>query len=360
MNNFRYALEFLIRASRAEDAFKLASQNNKMEEFADLIGDKGAEAQYKEIAVYFHTRGQLIQAGNFFSKADDQHKALSCYIQDGTDAAMDLALELAEKKADRDLRDTLLNYLTQNMKNKARDLKYLLRMFIIMQQFDEAAATATRISDEFRTRGEYKSSRDLLWDIIRQLQKHNVAVSQDMRQNLMVVHSYLLVKLQKDKNKMIGTLLLKRLARFVSKFPAHAANLLVMAVVECSRNGFKRSAYEIATKLLQPEYESKLKPDVKKKIQTTVRRRELDEAQEEVSKCPACGVDLAISELYCGQCKSAIPFCGFTGMHMVRDDWCECPHCTAPASFTLMQAERCCWVCGEKVPNPSIIVNPRI
>jgi WD repeat-containing protein 19 len=359
MNNFRYAIEFLIRSGRSDDAFRVAELHNRMDELAELIGDKGTPQQYEAIATYFCTRSQMIVAGGFFTKAGEASKAMNCYMSDGSDAAMDVALELAEKVADRELRDRLLDYLTANMKNKTRDLRYLLRMFIIMQQFDEAAATATRIVDEFRVRGEYKPGRDLLWDVMRQLVKHHVIISADMKQNFMILHSYLLVKVQKEKNKMVSALLLKRLARFVSKFPAHAANLLVMAVVECSRNGMKRSAYEIATKLLQPEYEPKLKPDVKKKIQTTVRRRELDEVAEEVTKCPACGVDLAMSELYCGQCKSNIPFCGFTGMHMIRDDWCECSVCGAPASFAIMQVEKQCYVCGAQQPNPTIIVNPR-
>ena len=148
-----------------------------------------------------------------------------------------------------------------------------------------------------------------------------------MKQALMIVHSYLLIKPQKEKNKVICALLLRRLSKYVSKFPAHAANWLVMGVVECSRVGMKKSAFDIAIKVLQQEYEGKVKPDVLKKIQTAVRRKDMSEIEEEKKKCPVRSFELLISEIYCGNCKSNLLFDSFSGMHMVREDWCECPSC---------------------------------
>lgn len=358
LGNFRYAIEFLIRAGRSEDAFRIAELHDKIDELADLIGENGTPQQYEAIATYFCTRQQMIPAAKFFAISGDPQRAMNCYMSDGSEPAMDAALELAERVPDRQLRDQFLEYLNVNMKDKTRDLRYLLRMFIIMQQFEEAATMALKIADEFRNRGEYKPSRDLLFDIICQLEKHNISVTNEMRQALMIVHSYLLIKPNKEKNKVVCALLLKRLAKFVSKFPAHASNLLVMGVVECSRVGMKKSAFEIATKVLQPEYEGKVKPDVLKKIQTTVRRKDVSEIEEEKTKCPVCGFDLPISELYCGNCKSNLPFDSFTGMHMTREDWCQCPSCNFPASFSTMQQEKKCALCGNEVPNPELIVNP--
>lgn len=360
LDNFRYAIEFLIRANRSEDAFRVAELHNKMGELADLIGDSGTPQQYEAIATYFSARGMNIEAAKFFYLCGDSGRAMNCYMADGSEKAMDCALELAEKVPDRELRDRLLEYLTANMKDKARDLRYLIRMFIIMQQFDEAAMMTSKIAEELRTRGEYKAARNLLFDIVRQLIKHNQPVSNDMKQSLMIIHSYLLIRYQKEKNKVIAALLLKRLAKHVSQFPAHGSNLLVMAVVECSRCGMKKSAFEIATKLLQPEFESKLKPDMLKKIQTTVRRRETAEIEEEKTKCPVCGFEVPISELYCGNCKSNLKWDSFSGMHMTREDWCECPNCQFPASFATMQQEKKCMLCGADVEKPELIVNPQV
>jgi WD repeat-containing protein 19 len=359
LGNFRYAIEFLVRAGRSDDAFRIAEVHNKMDELAELIGDNGTPEQYEAIGNYFCTRNQMIQAAKFFTLGQDPARALNCYMSDGSDPAMDLAIDLAERVPDRELREQLLEYLTVNM-TQGRDIRYLMRMFIIMKQFEEAAITATRIADEFRTHGEYKAARDLLFDVMKQLLKHSVPVSSEMRQNLMLLHSYLLIKVQREKNRIVAALLLRRLSKFVSKFPAHASNLLVMAVVECSRCGMKKSAFEIATKLLQPEFIDTMKPDMKSKIQTTVRRKDTSEVEEEKAPCPVCAAELPISELYCPKCKSNLPFDAFSGMHMRRDDWCECPSCKSPASFTIMQTEKKCAMCGFDVENPQTIVNPHV
>jgi hypothetical protein len=52
-----------------------------------------------------------------------------------------------------------------------------------------------------------------------------------------------------------------------------------------SRAGMKKTAFEIATKLLQPGYEAELRPNMLRKIQTTDRRKETSEVGEERAKC---------------------------------------------------------------------------
>ena len=358
LGNFRYAIEFLIISGKSDDAFRIAELHQRMDELADLIGDNGTEQQYEAIGSYFCARGDQLSAAKFFAKAGDAQRAMNCYMADGSPAALDGALDLAEKVNDRMLRDSLLEYLTVNMKNK--DLRYLLRMFIIMKQFEEAAETAMRISEELRARGEYRPSRDIIFDIISQLQKHKVTVSQEMRQNLMLTHSYLLIKPMKERNRLISALLLRRVSKNASKFPMHAANILASTVVECSKQGMKKSAYEAATKLLAPEYDGKIKEDLMKKIVLTVRRKDTSEVDEPKTPCPVCGADVPISELYCQACKTNIPFDSITGMHMKKDDWCECPNCHFPASHSLMAEEKECPLCGEHIDAPELIQNPRI
>lgn len=361
LGNFRYAIEFLIISGRADDAFRLAESHQRMDELADLIGDSGTEQQYETIATYFRSRNDKLSAAKFFAKADQPHHALDCYIEDGSYAAMDAALELAEKIEDRTLRDRLLTYLSSSNKNEcARDLRYLLRMFIILKQFDEAETTATKIADDYRQRGEYRASRDLLFDIIRQLQKHNYTISAEMRNGFMLVHSYLLIKPLKETDQMISALLLRRLSKFISKFPSNSANILCSTVAECTRAGFKKSAYEAATKLISAEYETKVQPEIYKKIEQTVRRKNTEEADEPKTPCPVCSADVHISELYCGSCKSNIPFDTLTGMHMTKDDWFECPACHFPASHSRMCIAKKCPLCNERVEVPEIVKNPRI
>lgn len=174
----------------------------------------------------------------------------------------------------------------------------------------------------------------------------------------MLIHSYLLVNLHKnDEDKTICALLLKRLSKNVSKFLAHAANLLVMGIVYCGKSKMEKSAHEIAVKVLDSEYKDKVKTDILPKIQKTVRRNYNSEIDEETNPCPGCGANLPISELYCGKCKLILPFDTFTGMHMVKEDWCECPKCKFACSFKLLNEAHICPMCNAEVQNPVQITN---
>ena len=164
----------------------------------------------------------------------------------------------------------------------------------------------------------------------------------------------------KEKDRVISALLLRRISRNATKFPLHAANILASTVAECSRAGFKKSAFEAATKLITPEYDGKINPELMKKIVLTVRRKDTSEADEKKTPCPVCGTDVPISELYCSSCKTNIPFDSITGMHMTKEDWCECPKCHFPASHSLMAEAKECPLCGEHIETPELIQNPRI
>ena len=361
LGNFNYAIEFLIREGRSDDAFKIAELHSQVDVFAKLIGDDGNKQQYEAIAKYFDSHQQLMDAGKFYGKAGYSGKALRCYMKDGSDAAMDAALDLAEKISDTDLRNNLLQFLTDHMnKENGKDFKYLMRMFIIMQHFDEAAQTGLSVSDQLRSNGEYKASRDLIFDVILQLSKYNFPISAELKHSLILGHSYLLVNNLKKENPHYAALLLKRISNWAGKFPKHAAAILQMGLVECYKVGMKKTAFEIGKKLLQPEYEGKMSSEMKKKVEKTVMRKNTDEIEEPVTKCPICGTSVPVSELVCGSCKSALPFDSLTGMHMTRDDWCECPKCHYPASYKLMCKERACPLCGESIPNPILISEPKI
>ena len=44
-----------------------------------------------------------------------------------------------------------------------------------------------------------------------------------------------------------------RVARAISKFPAHVVPILASTVIECQRAGLKKTAFEYACGLMRPE-----------------------------------------------------------------------------------------------------------
>jgi WD repeat-containing protein 19 len=158
LSNFRYAIEFLVRARRSDDAFAIAELHERMDDLAELIGDQGTPEQYELIGNYFCARNEMVRAGTFFTLAGDSDRSMKCYMSDGSDPAMDLAIDLAEKVPSRELREHLLEYLPVNMQAQTRDIRFLLSMFVIMRLFDEASETANWVAENFRFRGDPRAS----------------------------------------------------------------------------------------------------------------------------------------------------------------------------------------------------------
>ena len=89
--------------------------------------------------------------------------------------------------------------------------------------------------------------------------------------------------------------------------------------------------------------------------------------EEPTDPCPQCGALLPQSTLECGECKNTLPYCIVTGRHMLKEDWCECPHCSWPALYSVFRefvanGETPCPICGEIV-NPqqlSVVQEPNL
>ena len=82
---------------------------------------------------------------------------------------------------------------------------------------------------------------------------------QELANSLMLLHSYVLVKpLIKVGDHLSAARLLCRVARNISRFPAHVVPILTSCVIECHRAGLRGSAFEYASTLMRPEYREQL------------------------------------------------------------------------------------------------------
>ncbi|KAF2983128.1 hypothetical protein EK904_011178, partial [Melospiza melodia maxima] len=234
------------------------------------------------------------------------------------------------------------------------DARYLFRLYMALKQHRDAARTAIIIAREEQCSGNYRNARDVLFSMYSELKTQKIKISSEMATNLMILHSYILVKIHvKRGDHMKGARMLIRVANNISKFPSHIVPILTSAVIECHRAGLKNSAFSFAAMLMRPEYRSKIDPKYKKKIETMVRRRDTTETEEPTTACPYCAFQLPECELLCPSCKNNLPYCIATGRHMVRDDWTVCPHCDFPALYSefknLLQTENVCPMCSERI-----------
>ncbi|NXM86552.1 WDR19 protein, partial [Oenanthe oenanthe] len=358
LGDYGSAIQFLVMSKCNNEAFTLAQQHNKMEIYADIISSESTTNEdYQSIALYFEAEKKHFQAGKFFLLCGQYGRALRHFLQSPStedNLAMEMAIETVGRAKDQVLTNQLIDYLMGEGDGMPQDARYLFRLYMALKQFRDAARTAIIIAREEQRSGNYRNARDVLFSMYSELKTQKIKIPSEMATNLMILHSYILVKIHvKRGDHMKGARMLIRVANNISKFPSHIVPILTSAVIECHRAGLKKSAFSFAAMLMRPEYRCKIDPKYKKKIETMVRHRDTTETEEPTTACPYCAFQLPECELLCPSCKNNLPYCIATGRHMVRDDWTVCPHCDFPALYSefksMLQTENVCPMCSERI-----------
>ncbi|XP_075260010.1 WD repeat-containing protein 19-like isoform X2 [Convolutriloba macropyga] len=367
MNDMESAIQFLVMSKCHDEAFQLASSHHHMKTYASILGDDASLEDYKSVAVYFETEEKdPFLAGKFFYRSKQYSRAvkhlLRCPITAATESdpninPIEIAIKAVGEAEDEVLTHQLMDFLMGEFDNEPKDAKYLFKLYMALSQYREAAKTAVIIAREEQNGGNYRIAHDVLFGMFADLKDNSIKIPQEMATNLMLLHSYLLVRVYMKKGDHVKAAnLLVRVANNISKFPSHVIQILTSTVVECHRSGMKGSAFDYASMLMRQEYRQNIDPKYKSKIENIVRKQDKSEIEAGVSACPYCGVDLPDYQLTCSECKNNIPYCIATGRHLVKDNWtvCPVPKCAFPAIFTEMQAylesEGACPMCGTSMP----------
>ncbi|XP_060772640.1 WD repeat-containing protein 19 isoform X2 [Neoarius graeffei] len=357
LSDYGSAIQFLVMSHCSDEAFQLAQQHGQMEVYADIIGSEASMEDYQSIALYFEGEKKHLLAGKFFRKCGQYSRALKHFLKcPNTDdnMAIEMAIETVGEAKDQALSNQLIDYLMGESDGIPKDAKYLFQLYMALKLYKESVRTAIIIAREEQTAGNYRNAHDVLFNMYMELQNNNIKIPAEMITNLMILHSYILVKIHvKRGDHLKGARMLIRVSNSISKFRTHVVPILTSAVIECHRAGLKNSAFSFAAMLMRPEYRNQIDPKYKKKIEAMVRRPDTSEVEEESSPCPYCGFSLPECELLCPGCKNNLPYCIATGRHMVKEDWCVCPHCNFPALYSqftqLLETESMCPMCSESV-----------
>ncbi|XP_020847251.1 WD repeat-containing protein 19 isoform X2 [Phascolarctos cinereus] len=363
LGDYGSAIQFLVMSKCNHEAFTLAQQHNQMEIYADIIGSTDTTNEdYQSIAVYFEGEKKHLQAGKFFFLCGQYARALKHFLKcpsSEDNMAVEMAIETVGHAKDEVLTNQLIDYLLGESDGMPKDAKYLFRLYMALKQYREAARTAIIIAREEQSAGNYRNAHDVLFSMYAELKTQKIKIPSEMATNLMILHSYILVKIHvKSGDHMKGARMLIRVANNISKFPSHIVPILTSTVIECHRAGLKNSAFSFAAMLMRPEYRNKIDIKYKKKIEAMVRRPDTSEIEEISTPCPFCEFLLPESELLCPGCKNNIPYCIATGRHMLKDDWTVCPHCDFPALYSefksMLTTENTCPMCSERLTSDQL------
>uniref|UniRef100_A0A671THC5 WD repeat-containing protein 19 n=1 Tax=Sparus aurata TaxID=8175 RepID=A0A671THC5_SPAAU len=352
LNDYGSAIHFLVLSQCNDEAFQLAQQHGQMEVYADIIGPEATQEDYQSIALYFEGEKKHLQAGKFFQKCGQYSRVRTLPCSEALPCVQLNTSVRVLNDEDGSLTNQLIDYLMGESDGMPKDAKYLFRLYMALQQYREAARTAIIIAREEQCAGNYRNAHDVLFSMYTELQAQKIKIPAEMATNLMILHSYLLVKIHvKRGDHLKGARMLIRVSNNISKFPAHVVPILTSAVIECHRAGLKNSSFSFAAMLMRPEYRNEIDPKYRKKIEAMVRRPDTSELEEETTPCPFCGFQLPQNELLCISCKNNLPYCIATGRHMLKEDWSVCPHCEFPALYSqfnlLLETEKVCPMCSE-------------
>lgn len=102
--------------------------------------------------------------------------------------------------------------------------------------------------------------------------------------------------------------------------------ILSSAFIESVRANLTKDSYDYAVQLCQPSLRTQLDPKFKKKVELIVRKPPTDlNDQEEVKfPCHHCLNMVEESHLTCDHCGKDMEFCIASGLHMFKEEWCEC------------------------------------
>ncbi|GBG61180.1 hypothetical protein CBR_g19256 [Chara braunii] len=367
--DYRGAIEFLLMNKRNAEGFELAQQHDEMDTYAKFLGDSAQHEEYTKLARYYESKGNFTSAADMYQKCGQPKQALKLYLRYGTPQDIEKAIAMVGKLNDDSLTSQLADFLMGEMDGMEKNHNYLFRLHMALGNYDQAAKTAVIIARQEQELGNYKLAHTQLLETYLELQKQGKSPPSELVRQLMLLHSYVIVKtLVKLGDHESSARMLIRVARNISKFPAHIVPILTSTVIECQRSGLKNTAFQYASMLMRSEYRSSIAPAYKRKIENIVRKPDKSEAEDPLSPCPFCEMLIPETQLECPSCRNTIPYCIASGRHMVLNNWSNCPFCRFPALASellkVVSAEKMCPMCQhplipadvQKIDDPSPIL----
>lgn len=372
LNDYTSAIKFLVLSRCHDEAFELARKHSKLQLYGEILlnslsPDEIRPEDFNSLALHFENERNYLLAGKYWYHAKDYNKAMKHLLKaaksnSDENEALSTAIDVVASSNDEVLANQLIEYLLGEVDGMPKDPKYLFRLYMARKQYREASKSAIIIANEEQINGNYRNAHDVLFGMYQELKQNEIKIPFEMHSNLMLLHSYILLRLHVRKgDHMKGARLLIRVANNISKFPSHIVPILTSTVIECHRAGLRQAAFKYATMLMNPDYRKQIDPKYAKKIEAVVRKppkigsngEKVEDPAEPLTPCPFCESLLPETEVTCNSCKNNIPFCIVTGRHIVKDDLTVCAECHLPALYSqfleLLETEETCPMCSEKI-----------
>ncbi|XP_033607097.1 WD repeat-containing protein 19 isoform X3 [Cryptotermes secundus] len=236
LGDYRSAIRFLVLSRCHDEAFQLARQHHQMELYGEVLTDS-LEADVKpqdfnSLALHFEGENNSMLAGKYYYHAGDYSKALKHLMQvlkanSEDPKVISLAIEVVAVASDDHLASQLIEFLLGEADGIPKDPKFLFRLYMARHQYREAAKTAIIVASQEQINGNYRNAHDVLFEMYQELRRNGIKIPTEMHSNLMLLHSYILVRLHVRQGEHLkGARMLIRVANNISKFPSRGPKVL--------------------------------------------------------------------------------------------------------------------------------------
>ncbi len=197
--DYASAIQFLVMSKCTDEAFHLARLHGQMELYADSLGKEANPEEYESVALHFEGEKNYYLAGKYYMLASSYPESLKHLIKKHPNAeiealAIDLAVECIGKANNETLTNMLIEYLMGDHDEMPKDAKYLFKLYLSLKKYVEAAKTAVLIAKQEQISGNYRDAHDVLYGMYTDLEKEKIKIPFELIQNLMLLHSYILIK----------------------------------------------------------------------------------------------------------------------------------------------------------------------
>eukprot|EP00193_Tetraselmis_chui_P006636 CAMPEP_0177753690 /NCGR_PEP_ID=MMETSP0491_2-20121128/1597_1 /TAXON_ID=63592 /ORGANISM="Tetraselmis chuii, Strain PLY429" /LENGTH=282 /DNA_ID=CAMNT_0019268997 /DNA_START=33 /DNA_END=878 /DNA_ORIENTATION=+ len=192
--DYQSAIEFLLLAKRSQEAFDFAQTHNAMDAYVKFAGTGVSSDEWVRVARYYESSGKHDQAGDMWTKCGQYDHALRAYIKGNADS-LDKAINMVGKANNPSLTNQLVDFLMGETDGEAKDHNYLFKLHMALGDYEQAAQTSVLIAKQEQEMGNYKLAHSQLLATYRELQRQRKRVPAELTRSLMLLHSYILVKI---------------------------------------------------------------------------------------------------------------------------------------------------------------------
>ena len=165
------SIEFLILAGSKTEAFRIATENEEMDEYARVIlaNDEKNFDEHSNIASYYESRGKFGKSAIHFEKCENYNKALKYYIKEGETYIPHMIEMVGKVKIDA-LTHELVDYLMgEGPDGVPKDPKHTFKLYRAIGDTGQAIKIALTISTQEQELGNYKYAHDILFETYKDM-----------------------------------------------------------------------------------------------------------------------------------------------------------------------------------------------